>query len=296
MTKDRDVNYRNRRGGPAKGPSIVLGLASAGLGALALTQPRTVARIVGVREDATTELTLRLAGARELLPAAGLLARRRPRRWLWFRVIGDALDVALLTQAMRTRRADNRRTAIAIGVLGGIAAFDLAAALRARRAGELSGGDHAIRARAAITVNRPQQQVYAFWRELENLPGFMAHVEQVTADGDGRSHWKVRGPARTHVEWDAEVIAEHPGALIAWASLPGATVTNRGSVRFRPAPGDRGTEVMVDLMYEPPAGAAGSLIARILGEEPVQQLKDDLRRFKQILEAGEIATSATGRR
>lgn len=291
MTRERDVNYRNRRGGPAKGPSVALALASAGLGAAAISRPDTVTELIGVRADDTATLAVRLVGVRELLPAAGLLMRRRPARWMWLRVAGDAVDIGLLTQALRTRPRDPRRAFAALGVLGAITAADLASAIRAQRAGDPSGGDNVIRARAAITVNRPQEQVYGLWRDLENLPSFMDHLEEVTSIGDGRSHWRVRGPGRQHVEWDAEIVADHPGALIAWASTPGASVSNRGSVRFRPAPGNRGTEVHVDLMYEPPAGAIGSLVARMLGEEPVQQMQDDLRRFKQMVEAGEIARS-----
>lgn len=291
MTRQRDVDYRNRRGGPAKGPSVVLALTSAGLGAAAIARPDAVAELIGVDADDMSTLAVRLIGVRELLPAAGLLMRRRPERWMWVRMAGDMVDIALLAQALRTRPRDSRRAAAALGVVTAMTIADLASAIRAHRAGDVSGGHRAVRARAAITVNRPQEQVYAMWRDLERLPAFMAHVDEVTSLGDGRSHWRVRGPGRQHVEWDAEIVADHPGALIAWASEPGASVSNRGSVRFRAAPGDRGTEVMVDLMYEPPAGAIGSLIARVLGEEPVQQMKDDLRRFKQMVETGEIARS-----
>jgi uncharacterized membrane protein len=284
-----DVNYRNRRGGPAKGPSIVLGLVSAGLGSVTVARPTEVARAMGLKPNSNDVMLLRVIGARELISAAGLVMRRRPQRWMWARVAGDVVDIAFLVAAARERTKDSQRVVAVGSALAVITIFDIASALRVRRADAQSGGEKMIRARAAITVNRPRDEVYARWRRFEELPAFMSHVESVTSDGNGRTHWKVKAPAGRSVEWDAEIIADRPGELIAWQSLRGARVPNRGSVRFQAAPGNRGTEVKVDLQYEPPAGAVGSLIARALGEEPVQQMKDDLRHFKQMLEADEIA-------
>jgi uncharacterized membrane protein len=134
------------------------------------------------------------------------------------------------------------------------------------------------------------EEVYAFWRDLRNLSRFMMHVELVTTSGD-RSHWIVKGPAGTTVEWDAEITEERPNELLAWRSLPGSQIENSGSVRFKKAPADRGTEVHVSLQYEPPAGKAGAALAKLFGEEPTQQLTDDLRRFKQVMETGEVVLS-----
>jgi uncharacterized membrane protein len=142
----------------------------------------------------------------------------------------------------------------------------------------------------SVTINRPRQEVYEFWRDLEHLPTFMIHLEAVTSSGDGRSHWVANAPAG-RVEWDAEIIEDRPGAIIAWQSLQGSDVPNGGSVRFTDAPADRGTEVHVDLHYDPPAGSAGAMVARLFGEEPHQQLSDDLRRFKQVMETGEVVRS-----
>ena len=142
----------------------------------------------------------------------------------------------------------------------------------------------------SVTINRPRQEVYEFWRDLEHLPTFMIHLEAVRSSGDQRSHWVANGPAG-RVEWDAEIIEDRPGEIIAWHSLEGSDVPNGGSVRFTDAPADRGTEVHVDLHYDPPAGAAGAMVARLFGEEPQQQLRDDLRRFKQVMETGEVVRS-----
>ena len=147
------------------------------------------------------------------------------------------------------------------------------------------------RVRKSITVNRPADEVYGFWRNFENLPRFMKHLESVQMTGDRRSHWKANAPAGKTVEWDAETTEDRPNELIAWRSVEGADVPNAGVVRFVDAPGGRGTEIHVDLRYDPPAGKLGALFAKLFGEEPSQQVDGDLRRFKQVLEIGEVTQS-----
>jgi len=141
-----------------------------------------------------------------------------------------------------------------------------------------------------VTINKSAAELYEFWRNFENLPQFMTHLESVTTESNTRSHWVAKAPAGTTVAWDAEIVEERPNELIAWHSLPNADVDNAGMVQFKPAPADRGTEVRVKLEYNPPAGALGAAVARLFGEEPNQQVADDLRRFKQLMETGEIAT------
>lgn len=143
----------------------------------------------------------------------------------------------------------------------------------------------------AITVNRPPQDLYQFWHDFANLPRFMEHLESVQVTGERRSHWTAKAPAGQTVEWDAEIVDDRPGELIAWRSLDGASVENSGAVRFTPAPGDRGTEVRVELQYSLPGGALGAAVAKLFGEEPAQQVADDLRHFKQVMETGEITRS-----
>jgi len=145
-----------------------------------------------------------------------------------------------------------------------------------------------IRVSKSVTIKRPREAVYGFWQQLENLPRFMYHLQEVRATGKGRSHWVARAPAGQQVEWDAEIVENRPGELIAWRALPGGDIQHEGSVRFRPAPADRGTEVEVALQYDAPGGKAGALIASLFGEEPAQQIRDDLRRFKQVMETGEV--------
>ena len=150
------------------------------------------------------------------------------------------------------------------------------------------GGARGVHVRESIRLELPIAEVYSFWRRLENLSQFMAHLERVTESSDGKSHWVALGPAGLAVEWDAEIINEIENKLIAWRSLPGSDVVTAGSVNFDAARAGRSTEVSVHLQYAPPAGKAGALIASLFGREPSQTIREDLRHFKQLLEAGEI--------
>lgn len=148
-----------------------------------------------------------------------------------------------------------------------------------------------ISVQQSITINAPAEELYRFWRNFENLPRFMNHLKSVSTLDQGRSRWVAKAPADTSVAWDAEIIAERENESIEWRSLPGATVDNAGSVRFVPAPGGRGTEVHITIGYNPPAGKLGAAVAKLFGEEPNQQVNEDLRRFKRLMETGEVATT-----
>ena len=143
----------------------------------------------------------------------------------------------------------------------------------------------------SLSVLRPAQELYSYWRRLENLPRFMRHLESVSETGDGRSHWIAKTPVGSRVEWDAEVVDEREGQLISWRSLPGSQVHNTGSVLFEPLPNDRGTMVRTTFDLAPPGGAAGRLAGKALGPITRQQVHEDLRRFKNLMEAGEIPTT-----
>jgi uncharacterized membrane protein len=144
---------------------------------------------------------------------------------------------------------------------------------------------------ATTTIRKPAPEVYAFWRDLENLPTFMAHLEEVRGTGDRTSHWSAGAPFGKNVGWDAEIVEEAPGEKIAWRSTGNADVPNAGSVRLVPAPDGVSTEVHVVLVYDIPGGRVGKAVAKYFGEEPHQQLDDDLRRLKQVLETGEVVRS-----
>jgi uncharacterized membrane protein len=148
-----------------------------------------------------------------------------------------------------------------------------------------------VKVERTVTIDRSPEELYAFWRHFENLPRFMNHLESVTTTDDMHSHWVAKAPVGKNVEWDAEIINEIPDQLIAWRSLGNADVQNVGSVHFETAPGGRGAEVTVVLQYAPPMGKIGAAVAKLLGEEPSIQIEEDLRRFKQLMETGETATT-----
>jgi uncharacterized membrane protein len=150
-------------------------------------------------------------------------------------------------------------------------------------------GARGINVEESVTINRPAAEVYRFWRNFENLPIFMRHLESVALREAGLSHWVAKGPAGTTVEWDARIINEVDGQLIAWQSVPPSTIATAGSVHFDETA--HGTRVRVRMQYSPPAGKLGAAIAYFFGEEPRLQIYEDLRRFKQLLETGEIATT-----
>jgi uncharacterized membrane protein len=183
----------------------------------------------------------------------------------------------------------------------GVTAFDV---ITAQRLGGRSSGESSARsARAesperadssvteAVTINKPIEQVFAFWHQLENLPRFMRYLESVERLADGKSRWRANGPGGVPVQWEAETLTERENEIISWRSLPGSTIQTSGTVRFARAPGARGTEVHVEMQVRPPAGSLGRTVAWITGRDPARQLHEDLMRFKQLLETGEIALS-----
>ena len=151
-------------------------------------------------------------------------------------------------------------------------------------------GNRGVKVVRSCTVRKPAAELYQFWRSLENLATVIKHPVAITALSDTESHWKASAPGNTFVEWDAVSINDHPNELIAWRSKDGAEIPNAGTVRFEPAPGDEGTEVTVQLEYDPPGGKLAALLAKLTGEEPKQQVGEALRRFKALMEAGEIPT------
>jgi uncharacterized membrane protein len=157
---------------------------------------------------------------------------------------------------------------------------------------EYLSGSRGVNIEEAVLINRPAAELYRFWRNFEQLPAFMAHLVSVRQLDSRRSHWVATAPAGRTVEWDAEIINEIPGELIGWRTLRGADVVSAGSVRFNETPNGRGTEVRVRLQYSPPAGKLGAAVAWLFGEEPSQAIREDLRRFKRLMETGEIPTVA----
>jgi len=282
MSNDRDL-ARN------------LGLMSLGLGVVQLAAPRWFSNAVGVQPRESRPMIVRVIGLRELVTAAGLLGSRNKTLFLWARVAGDVMDLALLGRAMTARDARADRVGGALASAVGVTVLDVAASLSSDDATERRDmgaiRDGAKPVRAAVTVNRPRDEVYASWRQLENLPRFMRHLVDVREIDANRSHWTAKAPGGANVEWDAEIVDDRPNELLAWRSVEGSQVHHAGTVRFKDAPGDRGTEVIVEMAYDPPGGPIGLMVAKLFGEEPEQQTHDDLRRFKQVMEVGDVVVS-----
>lgn len=268
-----------------------LGWFSVGLGLVQLLAPRRMSRAIGV---ADYPAMMRMIGVRELVIGAGILTQPKQGPWLRARVAGDIKDLAMLGIAASTPRNRRSRVLTAASMVAGIAALDLIASARqsdAEKQGQYKTDSGAVVVEKVITVNRPAEECYRFWRDFDNFPRFMTHVESVEAISDTRSHWKVKAPMGASVEWDAEITDDQPNRLLSWHSVQGAEVDNAGTVYFEPAPGERGTTVRVKLQYSPPAGKLGAAFAKLFGEEPAQQIDSDLRHFKQLIETGVIPTT-----
>lgn len=156
---------------------------------------------------------------------------------------------------------------------------------------EIKRAEQGVYAKRSVTINLPREQLYRIWRNFENLPRFMNHLQRVDVDeatGGTRSLWVSKAPLGQEVQWEAEMTEERENEYIAWRSLPGSIVRSMGSVLFEDAPGGRGTIVTIEMQYNPPAGSMGAAFSKLFGEEPGQQLRDDLRHFKQMMETGEV--------
>jgi uncharacterized membrane protein len=270
--------------GNAKRLASGLGWFSVGLGLAELLAPKTIAKISGVSERRTG--LIRLYGLRELAAGVAIFSQENPVEALWSRVAGDVLDLTSLSLACLSPDAKRGRITFATANVLAVTALDVMCARQLS-----NGANTGIHAKGTCVVNRGPHEVYAFWRDFRNLSRFMKHLESVEEFGDGRSHWIAKGPAGMTVEWDAVIVADEPGSVITWRSLENSDVDHAGAVRFQEAPGGRGTIVKVNFQYNPPVGVLGAAVAKLFGEEPEQQLDDDLRRFKQVLEVGEVVVS-----
>lgn len=272
--------------------AIGLGWFSLGLGLAELTAPRSLARLIGIRHDHEAMSMMRAFGAREVANGIAILSEPDRPAWMWGRVAGDAVDLLSLLQA---EKVNSQKTTAAAAAVMGVAAIDLYVAQRLASAGENGparrrGTRTEVQVTESLTINRSIEDVYEFWRNFENFPQFMRHIEEVRVSGR-RSHWRAVGPAGVRVEWDAELIEEQPHERLSWRTVEPADVVHHGSIRFSRAPRSSGTEVWVSLRYSPPAGRLGRGIAWLLGRDPESQVREDLRRFKQIMETGEVVVS-----
>jgi uncharacterized membrane protein len=302
VVKDAPVHYSETQKTEKDSVTQFLGWFSVGLGVAELFAPNAVARLIGLQED-EHETLLRAYGMREIAAGVGILTRPKPTYWMWNRVLGDTIDLVSLHNATKTEGNDKARLRLAMLAVLGVTALDIACSARLtseknEAAGHDEGsfsldepGEREHTLKAMVTVNRPIEDVYEFWKNPQYYPQFMTKIESVQLLGGGRTHWKVKAPAGMSVEWDAEIISDRQNEEIVWTSTDDSNVTNTGRVVFRPAPGDRGTEVHLEIGYEPKGGLIGGRVARLLAAIPKTQVQNDLRRFKQLLEIGEIVQS-----
>jgi uncharacterized membrane protein len=273
-----------------------LGWFSLGFGLVEVLAPRTLLNLIGIKDhDANVTLT-RVMGVREIFSGIGIFVEPRPVTWIQARIAGDGMDIALLSRALTSEQAKNQNSVIAalLSVLA-ITAMDIAAdqILTHKHSQVVSGvmEDGVMRVRKSITVNRPIAEVYAFWRNFENLPRFMSHIQSVKVLGNGQTRWTAQSPDGNALEWEAALVGDTPNEMIAWQAVEGGEMRTSGIVQLRPAPGNRGTEVLIDLEYEPPLGKLGTMFSRLFGSHPEQMIRDELHMFKQIIETGEVVRS-----
>jgi uncharacterized membrane protein len=267
-----------------------LGWFSIGLGLAEVLMPYAVARLCGGSGRHTG--IVRLYGLREIASGLAIFSGgNRPVGGVWSRVAGDAIDIATLGLAALSPRTSKAGVAFALANVAVVTALDVHCAQELSRQTGVMTEDGDIRLTHSIVINKPREELYSFWKNLENLPRFMYHLQSVQALGEGRSHWVTKGPAGTQVEWDAQITEDRPNEVLAWQTLDGADVVHAGRVRFENRPGGRGSIVRVEMQYRPPAGVVGAAAARLFMQAPEQQIYDDLRRFKQIVEVGEIVRS-----
>jgi uncharacterized membrane protein len=293
---ERNPYIRPSWTGSTDGRSLAsfLGFVSVALGAIELLAPRRVARAIGLQPSAATTVVIRGMALREIASGAGILSHPESKEWVGTRVAGDVVDLAALGVAL-VKSERPLRTLLASAVVLGIGALDvlateqLAEARKSPTPESMSGA--ASRVLRSITIGRPRNEVYALWRDFTRFPEFMEGIESVADVGNGRSRWRARGPVGTSVEWESEIAVDEPGSLIAWRSVGEAAVQHGGTVRFTDAPRGLGTVVTVEMRYAPPGGKIAAGLLKLFRKEPGQQIGDDLRRLKQLLELGEVLLS-----
>lgn len=289
------VQVRNRSGSSGSGDRTGrvladgLGWFSLGLGIAQIAAPDAFNKQVGAADNSRNRTLVRGIGAREIAHGVGILSGLNPAA-LWSRVAGDAMDLTLLGRTLdsnKNKKERKKKTELAIVSVAGVTMLDLLAS--AWRAGTSRPGteDRVMREKASITVKRPIEEAYLYWHDFGNFPHFMEHLQSVVMVGPRRFRWRSHGPAE--IEWEVEITREAVNEFIEWRSVDGSKGEHTGSVRFTPAPGGRGTEVTVELDYG--SGALVSALAKVAEGKLGHQLGDDLRRFKQVLETGEVVRS-----
>lgn len=271
----------------AKTLARALGWFSLGIGAAAFLSPRKVARATGLPKS---DNLLRAIGVREIAFGIGLLRKETPSGWAWSRVGGDVMDLAVLGFSFFHPYADRRKLGAAAAAVTGVALFDLLCSQ------ELGGtmkvkDDSSVEYRRSVTVNRPASDLYALWRDEENLPGFLPHVKSVRRLGDRRSRWVLESSSGRDIRWEAILVEEVPNERLIWCSPDRSGTKMIFAVEFTELAAGRGTEVAVTVRHQPRGGLLAASLSRVFGTDPKPAVIEDLRTFKQLMEAGELPTT-----
>jgi uncharacterized membrane protein len=286
---EREVNLpKSRR---ADKLSQGLGWFSIGLGTAQILAPRAMSRLIGVRDADNNTTLMRAIGVREISAGIGLLTDPKPTGFAVARVAGDAMDLAMLANTLASPKNDRARALLATAAVVGVGLLDVLAsedlATTTPKVAHPHKDAEGLQVKKSVTVNRPVDEVYAFWKNFENLPRFMKHLDSVQNTGENTSRWTAGSAQGQRVEWEVQLVEARPGQLLSWQTIGMSDITGHGRVEFTPAPGGRGTEVRASIAYQVPGGAVGARLARIFRDVPGVKVENQLNVFKQIIETGE---------
>ncbi len=296
VSQQSNPSHRGRRSqGRAGALARGLGWFSIGLGIAEIVAPHAITRALGLRRQ---EGLMRAYGLREIGTGVGILMAEDPAPWIWGRVGGDALDLATVAGGLGSSKRG--RALLALVALGGVTAVDVACGRQLGQARERTDSDGRVagapgdapEAERSITIGKAAQELYERWRHPGTLAQVMAPFAAVRAAEGGTMQWQVAGPLGHSLDWETETAGDQPGVATGWRSLPGARVPSEGSIRFRPATGGRGTVATLRVRFDPPGGLIGDAAAKLLGGLVPATIADTaLRRFKSLVETGEIPTT-----
>ncbi|HEY0792043.1 MAG TPA: SRPBCC family protein [Chthoniobacterales bacterium] len=283
----------NRSSGNAPFPwARGLGWFSIGLGLAEVLAPKALARWLGLRGQ---EGLVRAYGLREITNGIGLLRSEDPAPWVWGRVAGDVLDLATVAPHLEDANPQKGHVEGALVALAGITLVDVCCGVQLHRGvtRKENPDQHTQESdvERSLTIERPASELYQRWRDPQTLAQVMAHFAEVRSVGNGQTHWHVQGPAGRSLEWTATTVEDRPGEVLRWQSLPGSDLVNEGSVRFQPAPADRGTVVTLRFSFDPADGNLSGAVLKRLDVVPSLLAGKALRRFKSLVETGEIPTT-----
>jgi uncharacterized membrane protein len=291
IEREVDLPKARRADKLAKG----LGWFSIGLGVAQIVAPKGMSRLIGVKDADGNKTLMRACGVREIAAGIGLLADQKPTGFAVARVAGDLMDLAMLANVLTTPENDRGRAVFATAAVVGVGLLDVLAseelAITTPKVSHPTKESRGLTIKRSITVNRPIEEVYAFWRNFENLPQFMKHVSSVQNTGEGQSRWSAGTGDGETLTWDVQVVEERENQLLSWRTMGVSDLTGHGRVEFRTAPGGRGTEVRANIVFQPPAGAIGAKVARFFRDIPGVTIENQLNVFKQIMETGEEVRS-----